>query len=103
MEAHDGTEIEGTGDIVVFSILKPSACAECGAELWKGSFLRMEKAEAALPGMCGSGPSGVSSTGRCCADAPQPEVFSLVGSGREVQPFPQKVRASRLARRIRRP
>ena len=43
MEAHDRTEIEGTGEIVVFSILKPSACAECGEELWKGSFLRMEK------------------------------------------------------------
>jgi hypothetical protein len=43
MEAHDKTEIEGPGEIVVFSILKPSACAECGEELWKGSFLRMEK------------------------------------------------------------
>ena len=43
MEAHDRTEIEGTGEIVVFSILNPSACAECGEELWKGSFLRMEK------------------------------------------------------------
>jgi hypothetical protein len=30
-------------DIVVFSILSESTCAECGAELWKGSFLRMEK------------------------------------------------------------
>jgi hypothetical protein len=30
-------------EIVVFSILKPSACAECGEELWKGSFLRMEE------------------------------------------------------------
>ena len=45
MEAHDRTEIEANGEIVVFSILKPSACAECGAELWKGSFLRMEKAK----------------------------------------------------------
>ena len=43
MEAPNRTEIEGTGEIVVFSILKPSACAECGEELWKGSFLRMEK------------------------------------------------------------
>ena len=34
---------EVNDDIVVFSILKPSACAECGEELWKGSFLRMEK------------------------------------------------------------
>ena len=103
MEAHDRTEIEANGEIVVFSILKPSACAECGAELWKGSFLRMEKAEAALSGMRGSGPSGVSATGRCCADAPQPEVFDLVCRGGEVQPFSQKVRASRLTRRIRRP
>lgn len=30
-------------DIVVFSILRDSTCAECGAELWKGSFLKMEK------------------------------------------------------------
>src|SRR5215475_8625152 len=30
-------------DIVVFSILRESTCVECGAELWKGSFLRMEK------------------------------------------------------------
>lgn len=43
MEAHSKTEIEANDEIVVFSILKPSACAECGAELWKGSFLRMEK------------------------------------------------------------
>jgi hypothetical protein len=43
VEAHDRTEIEANGEIVVFSILQPSACAECGVELWKGSFLRMEK------------------------------------------------------------
>jgi hypothetical protein len=30
-------------EIVVFSIIRESTCAECGAELWKGSFLRMEK------------------------------------------------------------
>lgn len=29
-------------DIVVFWIVRDSACAECGRELWKGSFLRME-------------------------------------------------------------
>ena len=29
-------------DIVVFSILRESACAECGRELWKGALLRME-------------------------------------------------------------
>ena len=43
MKTEDKTVIEAAGDIVVFSILKPSACAECGTELWKGSFLRMEK------------------------------------------------------------
>jgi hypothetical protein len=43
MKADDKKETEAGGDIVVFSILKPSACAECGVELWKGSFLRMEK------------------------------------------------------------
>lgn len=30
-------------DIVVFSILTPSTCPECGAELLKGSLLRIEK------------------------------------------------------------
>lgn len=30
------------GEIVVFWIVRDSACAECGAELWKGRFLRME-------------------------------------------------------------
>jgi hypothetical protein len=30
-------------DIVVFSIIRESTCAECGTELYKGSFLRMEK------------------------------------------------------------
>ena len=29
-------------DIVVFWIIRDSACAECGSELWKGRFLRME-------------------------------------------------------------
>jgi hypothetical protein len=43
MKANDQTATEAGGDIVVFSILKPSTCAECGEELWKGSFLRMEK------------------------------------------------------------
>ena len=43
MKTEDKTVIEAGGGIVVFSILKPSACAECGVELWKGSFLRMEK------------------------------------------------------------
>jgi len=30
-------------ELVVFSILRASACSECGEELWKGSFLTMEK------------------------------------------------------------
>src|SRR5438093_6450080 len=30
-------------DIVIFSILRDSKCSECGVELWKGSFLKMEK------------------------------------------------------------
>ena len=30
-------------EIVVFSIVKPSVCSECGSELTKGSFLKMEK------------------------------------------------------------
>ena len=30
-------------EIVVFSIVRDSACQECGAELFKGSFLRMEE------------------------------------------------------------
>ena len=34
--------IEKSADIVVFSIIRESACAECGGELWKGQFLRME-------------------------------------------------------------
>lgn len=31
-----------SSDIVVFSIVRDSVCAECGRELWKGAFLRME-------------------------------------------------------------
>jgi len=30
-------------DIVIFSILRDSKCSECGVELSKGSFLKMEK------------------------------------------------------------
>jgi len=32
-------------EIVVFSIVRDSACSECGEELGKGSFLRMEKGQ----------------------------------------------------------
>lgn len=31
-----------TSDIVVFSISRASECSECGAELWKGDFLKKE-------------------------------------------------------------
>lgn len=34
---------EKSKEIVVFSIIRESTCAECGIELYKGSFLRMEK------------------------------------------------------------
>ncbi len=30
-------------EIVVFSIIRDSECAECGRELWRGALLRMEK------------------------------------------------------------
>ncbi len=43
MKTNDEAGMEAGGDIVVFSILKLSSCAECGAELLKGSLLRMEK------------------------------------------------------------
>ena len=33
-------------DIVVFSIINPSVCSDCGAELTRGSFLKMEKQKA---------------------------------------------------------
>src|SRR6058998_1307714 len=37
----DNATLPGS-DIVVFSIVRETACSECSAELWKGSFLRME-------------------------------------------------------------
>jgi hypothetical protein len=100
MKADDKKETEA-GGIVVFSILKPSACAECGTELWKGSFLRMEKAKP-LCLECADLDHLVFLPRGDGANAPEPEVFDPVRGGREVQPFPQKVRASRLARGIRR-
>ncbi len=36
-------ELNKSDDIVVFSIIKDSICSECGEELLKGSFLRIEK------------------------------------------------------------
>jgi hypothetical protein len=39
------------GEIVVFSVVRDSKCTECGAELWKGSLLRLE-GEKALCTVC---------------------------------------------------
>ena len=39
-----GSKLPGAGELVVFSILRASACAECGEELAKGSLLRLEAA-----------------------------------------------------------
>jgi len=38
-----GKDSERDEEIVVFSIVKDSSCSECGVELWKGDFLKMEK------------------------------------------------------------
>ncbi len=38
------------GQIVVFSVVRDSRCTECGAELWKGSLLRMEGEKALCTG-----------------------------------------------------
>lgn len=43
MQAGDSNAVDAGEDIVVFSILKPSVCAECGVELPKGALLRMEQ------------------------------------------------------------
>ena len=40
-EASDGAARRGE-DIVVFSIRKPAKCSECGEELDRGQFLRVE-------------------------------------------------------------
>src|SRR5256712_10368583 len=37
----DNATLPGS-DIVVFSIVRETACSECSAELWNGSLLRME-------------------------------------------------------------
>ena len=42
---------KGPGEeIVVFSLVSPSQCTECGAELWKGSLLRRERENALCMG-----------------------------------------------------
>ena len=43
MKSRENEASETGQDIVVFSILRDSKCSECGAELWKGSMLKMEK------------------------------------------------------------
>jgi hypothetical protein len=42
--AQASSKLSGSGELVVFSILKDSACSECGEELGKGRFLRLEGA-----------------------------------------------------------
>src|SRR5258707_615877 len=37
------TNAKRPAEIVVFSVLKPSVCSSCGAEIGKGALLRMEK------------------------------------------------------------
>jgi hypothetical protein len=37
---------EGRPELVVFMLRKDSCCEECGAELWKGSLLRLEREKA---------------------------------------------------------
>ena len=69
----------------------------------EGELSKDGEGEAALYGVRGYRSSGVYSAGRCRANAPESEVFDLVRRGRQVQPFPQKVRATGLARRTRRP
>src|SRR5437870_5955214 len=43
MKTRENEASETGQEIVVFSILRDSECSECGAELWKGSMLKMEK------------------------------------------------------------
>jgi hypothetical protein len=38
------------GEIVVFSVVRDSQCTECGADLWKGSLLRLEGEKALCTG-----------------------------------------------------
>jgi len=43
MGSNHKSQSDQNDEIVVFSIISPSTCSECGAELAKGSFLKMEK------------------------------------------------------------
>ena len=46
MEVDHKSQSSQNNDIVVFSIINPSVCSDCGAELTRSSFLRMEKQKA---------------------------------------------------------
>ena len=46
MERDQNSQSSQTDRIVVFSIINPSVCSDCGAELTRGSFLEMEKQKA---------------------------------------------------------
>jgi hypothetical protein len=43
MGSNHKSQSDQNDEIVVFSIINPSTCSECGAELAKGRFLKMEK------------------------------------------------------------
>src|SRR5262245_42304643 len=46
----DKTKHKPGEEIVVFSVVRDSKCTECGAELWKGSLLRLEGEKALCMG-----------------------------------------------------
>src|SRR5215831_13493395 len=43
MKSSEVDTSKSSKDVVIFFILRDSKCSECGVELWKGSFLKMEK------------------------------------------------------------
>jgi len=43
MGSNHKSQSDQNDEMVVFSIINPSVCSECGAELAKGRFLKMEK------------------------------------------------------------
>jgi len=43
LESDRNSQSSQNHDLVVFSIINPSLCSDCGAELARGSFLKMEK------------------------------------------------------------
>ena len=42
----DKSEQKAGTEVVVFSVRKDTKCAECGCELWKGNFLRLDQEKA---------------------------------------------------------